>query len=76
MQERKNIYLIYKEAINNAYKYSMGGNSNQWPLHKTEGWVTMEIADDGKGFDPEEKSNTGNGLSNMKRPGLRKLAAN
>ncbi len=64
MQERKNIYLIYKEAINNAYKYS-GASAVTVTLHKTEGWVLMDIVDDGMGFNLEEKRNSGNGLTNM-----------
>ena len=65
MEERKNFYLIYKEAINNTAKYA--GCNTVWidmTLHQNK--VTLNIRDNGKGFDV---SNTvkGNGLYNMKK---------
>lgn len=65
MQVRKNLYLIYKEAINNAVKYSqcktitvqLSGNGKNF---------TMHMADDGLGFNTSEK-HLGNGLINMQR---------
>ena len=65
MEERKNFYLIYKEAINNTAKYA--GCKTVWidmKLHQNT--VTLNIRDNGKGFDV---SNTvkGNGLYNMKK---------
>ena len=65
MQERKNIYLIYKEAINNAYKYSDAKNVSV-TFGKDRNCLVLKITDDGKGFNIEEKSNSGNGLTNMK----------
>ena len=65
MQERKNIYLIYKEAINNAYKYADGKNVSV-TIGKDGNCLLLVIADDGKGFNIEEKANSGNGLTNMK----------
>jgi signal transduction histidine kinase/ligand-binding sensor domain-containing protein len=65
MQERKNIYLIYKEAINNAYKYAEGKNVKV-NIGKEGNSLVLLIEDDGKGFNLEEKSNSGNGLANMK----------
>src|SRR5262249_4337931 len=66
MAQRKNLYLIFKEAINNAAKYadcrnvwidlSMNGN------HK----IIMLTRDDGKGFDTKVESR-GNGLESMKK---------
>lgn len=65
MAKRKNIYLIYKEAINNAAKYS--GAKNVSVLISKEGrQYEMEITDDGRGFDTKS-STMGNGLRNMKR---------
>ncbi|MGZ5189927.1 MAG: tetratricopeptide repeat-containing sensor histidine kinase [Flavisolibacter sp.] len=62
---RKNIYLICKEAINNAVKYS-----NATELFLTISWsennLHLQIEDNGNGFDATRAGN-GNGLSNMKQ---------
>jgi signal transduction histidine kinase/ligand-binding sensor domain-containing protein len=72
MQQRKNLYLIFKEAINNIAKYSgceqVKVDINRQP-NKT---VVMHIQDNGKGFDVAElygegKSLSGNGIRNMKK---------
>lgn len=63
MNVRKNIYMLMKEAINNAVKYS-GGNNIFLSLIKKEDLVTIEIRDDGRGFD-KKKKHEGNGLNNM-----------
>ncbi len=64
LQVRKDLYLIFKEAVNNAAKYSectrvniiiSGGN----PL------LEMRITDDGVGFKLKEIRTGGNGLKNM-----------
>lgn len=61
---RHNVFLAVREALNNALKHS----------HCTAVWlklklndheVTLEIEDDGAGFDPAERANAGNGLANM-----------
>lgn len=61
----KNLYLLCKEAINNAVKYSEGS------MLIFEAWQQEEvlqiiIADNGKGFDTG-KEYPGNGLKNMKQ---------
>ncbi len=49
MQQRKNLYLIFKEVIHNAAKYS--SCHNVWVgLQYTHGNLVMEIRDDGVGF--------------------------
>ena len=49
MQTRKNFYLIFKEAINNAAKYAEC--KNVWIDISLEGKkLVMKIRDDGKGF--------------------------
>lgn len=65
MSKRKNIYLIFKEALNNAVKYSDAKNVEVL-LSKDGRHYIMEIKDDGKGFDTTT-STLGNGLRNMKR---------
>jgi ligand-binding sensor domain-containing protein/two-component sensor histidine kinase len=70
MTKRKNFYLIFKEAINNALKYS--GAANLWVdiIHHQHQLVII-IKDDGKGFDISaikqhtSASLSGNGLRNM-----------
>ena len=64
MQRRKNLYLIGKEAINNAVKYSRAKNIFlQWK--KNGRHFILEIRDDGVGFVPSTVLN-GNGLANMR----------
>jgi signal transduction histidine kinase len=64
MNIRKNMYLIIKEAINNAVKYSAGKNLI-FSLQKQNGHIVAMIKDDGKGFDIQT-ANTGNGMNNMR----------
>lgn len=61
---RKNLFLIFKEAINNAAKYSSAKAIN---IHfkKENGSIELSIHDNGKGFDIQGSS-SGNGLRNMK----------
>jgi two-component system, NarL family, sensor histidine kinase UhpB len=61
---RKNLFLIFKEAINNAAKYSA---ATAISIHfKKEGnTLQFSIADNGKGFELTNHS-SGNGLRNMK----------
>lgn len=60
---RKNIYLIVKEAINNAVKYSRCKNLSV-RLERDKKLLVAEIQDDGDGFDAA-KVHDGNGLKNM-----------
>jgi len=64
MQVRNNVYLISKEAINNAVKYS-GAKNIRFNLSGKKNNYLLSIADDGKGFDTKAACN-GNGLLNMK----------
>jgi ligand-binding sensor domain-containing protein/two-component sensor histidine kinase len=64
MQKRNNIYLICKEAINNAAKYSECRNLNFRLLQKDH-QISISIIDDGKGFDMRQDLD-GNGLKNMR----------
>jgi signal transduction histidine kinase len=65
MEDRKNFYLIYKEALNNTAKYA-GCTSLSIELKLNGNNVTLEIKDNGKGFDVANTTN-GNGLFNMKK---------
>lgn len=61
---RRNIFLIFKEAVNNALKYS-GCSELTVTASVKEGRFTLEICDNGCGFDPLAVQQ-GNGLENMK----------
>lgn len=63
MEQRKDFYLIFKEAINNIAKYS-GATQVSIKLNKLEQQICLEIKDNGQGFDLE-KVKQGNGLKNM-----------
>ena len=70
MQQRKNLYLLFKEAINNIAKYA--ACKNVWvDIDMKGGKITMKIKDDGKGFAPLSGGEGlgvrlgGNGLDNM-----------
>lgn len=60
---RKNLFLIFKEAINNAAKYS-SANAINIDFKKENGCIELSIRDNGKGFDAQNSS-SGNGLRNM-----------
>ncbi len=63
MSQKKNLYLIFKEAINNAVKYS-GSNSLNVVVELRHKNLVMHIQDYGNGFD-EKIIMKGNGLDNM-----------
>ncbi|MEO5570895.1 MAG: two-component regulator propeller domain-containing protein [Bacteroidia bacterium] len=65
MDERKNFYLIYKEAINNIVKYAECKNVSVDLIYR-HSLLILSIKDDGKGFDIQNRAK-GNGLSNMKK---------
>lgn len=70
MEKRKNFYLIFKEAVNNAIKYS-GASELSAKINLAEQKLLLQVKDNGVGFNPENemtgysKSLSGNGLSNM-----------
>ncbi len=63
MEQRKDLYLVFKETVNNAVKYSQC-KILTISLRRDDNSIRMEITDDGKGFDVE-KIKKGNGLDNM-----------
>lgn len=64
MQQRKNIYLIGKEAINNSLKYSQCKTLSV-RIGQENHRFRIAVQDDGKGFDKERRTD-GNGLRNMR----------
>lgn len=75
MEQRKNIYLIFKETVYNSIKYS-AGSKLQVEIRKTATGICFLISDNGKGFDVNNyKSKNGNGIVNM-RQRAEEVAAN
>lgn len=65
MNQRRNLYLLVKEAINNAGKYAR--SHNLWvEFSKQPTGIRVEIRDNGQGFDLEQV-NRGNGLHTMRK---------
>lgn len=72
MQQRKNFFLIFKEAVNNTAKYA--GCKNVWvDIENKGGKIILKVKDDGKGFSSgsvkagNSQKLGGNGLVNMYR---------
>lgn len=63
MEQRKNIYLIFKEALNNAVKYS-GSSTIEINAIIQSNRLNLQVKDFGKGFDCSLVKK-GNGLDNM-----------
>jgi len=62
IETKKEVYLIFKEAVYNASKYS-GCRSIKVEIRKENG-IIMTVTDDGKGFDIKNII-PGNGINNM-----------
>jgi two-component system, NarL family, sensor histidine kinase UhpB len=62
--QRKNIFLIFKETINNAAKYSRA-SLIEISLHQQDQTLVMCVKDNGHGFD-ENLIREGNGLRNLR----------
>lgn len=65
VETRRNIYLICKEAINNAVKYS-GGSLLELTIKEVDRKLEFSVSDNGKGFDAV-MVRRGNGLENMQK---------
>lgn len=61
---RRDVYLVFKEAANNAARHS-GCSSFHVEMARDRRWLAISISDDGRGFDGADGD--GNGLSNMRR---------
>jgi len=65
MEARKNIFLIFKESVNNLLKHS-GCTAMKVSVTKTDTYLEIIISDNGKGFNLSAPSNR-NGLKNMQK---------
>lgn len=63
-EQRRNLFLCLKEALNNAYKHSESNQLKLSFIQKDEEFM-MKISDNGIGINHEKAE--GNGLRNMKR---------
>jgi signal transduction histidine kinase len=64
MEFRRNLLLLYKEALNNIAKYAKA-TSVDIEIREENGTLRLEIVDNGVGFDISQIQR-GNGLNNMK----------
>jgi signal transduction histidine kinase len=69
---RRDLFLVYKEAINNAARHSASSRL-EIELRMEGPWLLMRVADNGSGFDPAAES-IGQGLASMQRR-ARKMGA-
>jgi two-component system sensor histidine kinase UhpB len=65
LEAKQNLYLIFKETINNAAKYAEASQMKV-SIKKVVNELEMKISDNGIGFDTEQISE-GNGLLNIRR---------
>lgn len=63
---RHNVFLVCKEAVNNAIKHS-GGARIGLTLAFDQAGGRLAITDDGRGFHTKEAEGLGNGLANMRK---------
>ncbi len=63
METRRDVFLIFKEAVNNSAKYSHCSEI-KIRINFENKKLTINISDNGKGFDVQ-KADSGNGLGNM-----------
>lgn len=62
---RRHFFLIFKESLNNVLRHS-GARSVRIAVGREDGWLTLIVSDDGRGFVPPTGGG-GNGLRNIHR---------
>jgi signal transduction histidine kinase len=65
MEKRRDLYLIFKEAVNNLVKYSKATHANL-KMEMGRKKISLSIKDNGIGFD-SSKLQYGNGITNMQQ---------
>lgn len=63
-EQKKNFWLILKEAVNNSLKHS-GCTSLSLEIHRENNFLTIVLRDNGRGF-PASRHSAGKGLNTMK----------
>lgn len=66
IEARKNILLLIKEAVNNCVKHSRADYVSV-SIKKLAGQLSIQVVDDGVGFERSVQRKKGDGLSNMER---------
>jgi signal transduction histidine kinase len=64
-EQRRNIFLVVKESLNNILKHSGATRANIGTVFGSE--IQFSISDNGKGINAESQNRFGNGLLNMKK---------
>jgi signal transduction histidine kinase/ligand-binding sensor domain-containing protein len=65
-EQRRNLYLVTKEALNNVMKHSGARIVSLTFVNQSES-LGFEVQDDGRGMTEKMTSKTGNGLKNMQK---------
>jgi signal transduction histidine kinase len=65
VQVKQNLYLVFKELVNNVVKHSQAQNCFV-NLTCRDNLIIFSVQDDGKGYDTLKESTDGNGIINMK----------
>ncbi len=65
-EQRRNLYLVTREALNNAMKHSNAQNIHL-KLEITKSMFCFSVTDNGKGMKEKNNKHGGNGLVNMKK---------
>ncbi len=65
MEQRRNLFLVYKEALHNIAKHSQATKA-QVRIFQQNDSLHIRISDDGKGFDTSQIQE-GNGLKNFQK---------
>ena len=61
---RHSVFLVVKEALNNSVKHS-AATELRLRLAVSNGGMTIEVSDNGRGFEVKARQEAGNGLRNM-----------
>ncbi|GAA4470551.1 hypothetical protein GCM10023189_59330 [Nibrella saemangeumensis] len=65
MEQRRNIYLVFKEAIHNIVKHAQASQVRV-QIHRQAKQLLIAVSDDGRGFDKAAQTD-GNGLANFRK---------
>jgi signal transduction histidine kinase len=65
MEQRRNLFLVYKEALHNIVKHAQASKVSIQIRH-LEGHLQVTVSDNGYGFDPAAQTD-GNGLINFQK---------
>ena len=63
---RRDIYLVFKEALNNIYKHADANEVAILIAMPEPGRLNISVSDNGQGFDISTKFKNGNGLNSMR----------